>query len=376
MIAASATYLATGILSNLVVAGPGYTNRIGNGVGTDFPAFYAAAVETRAGHVRAIYDMDALQAAHRAVRGVEVKPYAWAYPPTVLLFIVPLSLLPLVPAMWTWLGVTLAALLAACWRILPSLLTPLLVMLFSGVASSMVTGPTGTFVAAIVATGLSLLPDRPRLAGAVFALLTVKPHMAILPPLCLLAAGELGAVGAFGIAAAGLVAASVLAFGIDPWRELVTALPRHMDLLSAGAGRWTRMPTVYSSLLHASGNVALAWRAQLATSALVVLACVWVWRRTREPLARSLVLCAAMPLIGPYAWDYDTCVLIVPVLHLAHAFLEDRRVFDGIMLVVLWLCPVALWLVSTALGQQIGPVILLGAIAVAIKIAGDRPLTT
>src|SRR5262249_53903210 len=81
ILALSALYLLTGIRENLIVAGPGSTNRIGNGIGTDFPAFSAAAVEARAGRASAVYDMDALTAAHRAVRGVDVQPYAWAYPP-------------------------------------------------------------------------------------------------------------------------------------------------------------------------------------------------------------------------------------------------------------------------------------------------------
>jgi glycosyl transferase family 87 len=364
----SAVYVGTGIQQNLLVAAAGFTNGIRNGVGTDFPAFYAASLEARAGRANAVYDTDALQAAHEAVRGVEVKRYAWAYPPTVLLLLLPLSLLPLVPALWTWLGVTTAALVAAACRILPSPLTPVLVLLFPGVATSVVTGPTGTFTAAVVAGGFAFLDRRPVLAGLVLGLSTVKPHMAVLVPLCLLAARMRAAVLGFLVSAAGLGIASVAAWGLSPWLAFWQALPRHMALVAAGDLPWMRMPTAFVAVHHAIGGTALAWAAQAGAGIAVMLACAWIWRRSDDPVARSLVLTAGIPLAGPYAYDYDTCALVVPTLYLAREMIAGRvRSGDTAILLTLWLTPVALWLVSTALGQQIGPVLLGALVAAAVR---------
>lgn len=375
LLAASAVYVGTGVQQNLLVAAPGFTNHIGNGVGTDFPAFYAAAREARAGRARAVYDMDALHAAHKAVRGVEVKRrYAWAYPPTVLLLLLPLSLLPLVPALWAWLGVTMTALVVAACRILPSPLTPVLVLIFPGVGTSLVTGPTGTFTAAVLAGGFALLARRPMAAGLVFGLSTVKPHVALLIPLCLAAAREWRALAGFAITAIGLVAASLVAFGIGPWLDLVAALPRHMALVAAGEAPWTRMPTMFVAVHQATGASGVAAVAQAATSLAVLIACVWVWIRTDDVVARALVLTAALPLAGPYAYDYDTCALVVPILYLVREALAGRsRVGDAAILLTLWLTPVALWLVSTAIGQQIGP-LLLGVLVVAAlrRVTGEH----
>jgi hypothetical protein len=369
LLAVSAGYVGTGIRQNLLVAAPGFTNRIGNGVGTDFPAFYAAATEARAGRARAVYDMDSLHAAHKAVRGVEVKRrYAWAYPPTVLLLLLPLSLLPLVPALWTWLGVTTAGLVAAACRILPSPLTPVLVLLFPGVATSFVTGPTGTLTAAVIAGGFALLTRRPATAGLLLGLATVKPHVAALIPLCLAAAGEGRALAGFVVTVLGLTAASLVAFGIGPWLDLVAALPRHMMLVAEGESPWTRMPTVFVAIHHATGASGVATFAQAVVSVAVASGCVWVWRRTDDPVARALVLTAALPLAGPYAYDYDTCVLVVPTIYLVREALEGRRrAGDAAILLTLWLTPVALWLVSTAIGQQIGPVLLGALFAAAVR---------
>jgi hypothetical protein len=370
VLALSAVYIGTGIQQNLLVAAPGFTNHIGNGIGTDFPAFYAAAVEARAGRARAVYDMAELHAAHEAVRGVEIeRRYAWAYPPTMLLLLLPLSTLPLVPALWTWLGVTTAALVVAACRILPSPLTPVLVLLFPGVATSLVTGPTGTFTAALVAGGLALLERRPLAAGLVLGLSSVKPHVAMLIPLCLIAARERVAVLGFVLTAVGIGLASVAAFGVGPWADLVTALPRHMAIVAEGAAPWTRMPTVFVAVRHATHVLAVAWTAQAITSLAVLVACAWVWSRRADRVARALVLTAGMPLVGPYAYDYDTCALVVPILYLGREMIEAGRPRAGDMavLVVLWLTPVALWLVSTAVGQQIGPLLLVALMAAGIR---------
>src|SRR6185295_9179776 len=105
----SAGYLLTGIWYNVLEVGPAHTNRIGNTVGTDFGGFYTAGVEARRGHAVEIYDPETLRAAHERIVGRPVM-YPWAYPPTMLLLVAPLGLLPLVPALWTSIGISLAAL--------------------------------------------------------------------------------------------------------------------------------------------------------------------------------------------------------------------------------------------------------------------------
>jgi hypothetical protein len=362
-------YAATGIRQNLLAVAPGYTNAVGNGIGTDFPAFYAAAVEAHAGRVVSIYDMERLRDAHRAVRGVDVRPYSWAYPPTFLLLLLPLAWLSLVPALWTWLSATTGALLVGSWWIAPSPLTPIVVALFPGVTTSLVTGPTGMFSAAVVAAGLALLGRHGGIAGGVLGLLGTKPHLAALVPVCLLAGREWRALWGFVATSTGLAVASLLAFGAEPWVAFVASLPRHMAILAAGEVPWVRMPTVFVAVRHATGNLVLAWAAQTVATAAVLVASAFVWWRTTDPRWRALALAASLPLVGPYAYDYDTCALIVPILYVAHAALRRSEVSrrDAVLLVVLWLTPVALWLASTALGQQVGPLLLGMALAEAVR---------
>ena len=229
----------------------------------------------------------------------------------------------------------------------------LLALLFPGIATSVVAGPTGTFCAAAVVAGLATLDRRPWLAGVFFGLLTTKPHVALLVPVCLVAARRWAALAAFAATGTGLVGASVMAFGMAPWREFVAALPRHMAIVAAGAARWQRMPTVFAAVQHATGAASLAWTLQSLTTLVVAAACAFVWRRTRDAGVRALAITAAMPLVGPYAYDYDTAVLLAPILYLVAAFRAGRGAGRDVVLVVgLWLTPLVLWLGSTAIGSS------------------------
>jgi hypothetical protein len=370
LVGGALAYLAFGIYAALLVAGPGFTNRLGRGVGTDFPAFYAAAREAVAGRAARVYDMEALRVAHASVRdGADVALYPWAYPPTFFLLLAPLAALGLVPAMWTWLAATSALLAMAAWTIVRWPAAPLVVLLFPGVAASFVTGPTGTFVAAILATGFAWLERHPRRAGLALGVLTVKPHLAVLVPLCLVAGRRWDVLLGFVIAASGLVAASLIVFGWAPWFAFVDALPRQLTFVRDGRMPWMRMPTVLVAVRHATGILAWASIAQAITTGLTVLACLWVWRRSADPIARALALTASLPLVVPYAYDYDACALCVPML-LALKEPVATRTLPGataLLLVTIWITPLAIWHLSVAVGQQVGPLLLAGLLLEAVR---------
>jgi hypothetical protein len=137
-----------------------------------------------------------------------------------------------------------------------------------------------------------------------------------------------------------------------------------------------RMPTPFVAIRHATGSVPLAWCGQAAVSAMCLGACLFVWRRSRDAYARALVLCASIPLVAPYAYDYDTAVLIVPSMYGLRAALDSAEVtaHDAGTLVLLWILPLAIWLGSAVLGQQIGPVLLAALVFEALRRARSEPL--
>jgi hypothetical protein len=141
-----------------------------------------------------------------------------------------------------------------------------------------------------------------------------------------------------------------------------------MAIVAAGEARWQRMPTVFAAVQHATGATTLAWGLQAATTLVVAATCAFVWFRARDAGTRALALTAGMPLMGPYAYDYDTAVLVAPILYVARALAAGQAGGRDVALVVgLWLTPLVLWLGSTAIGQQIGPLLLGGALAEAVR---------
>ena len=77
-----------GILKN-----PGITDLTGLPVGHDFVAFWAASNLARHGDPVSIYSLAKMHLMEQAVIGAKIQPWAWNYPPTFLLMVLPLSLI-------------------------------------------------------------------------------------------------------------------------------------------------------------------------------------------------------------------------------------------------------------------------------------------
>jgi hypothetical protein len=169
----SAVHLVAAIRANLIVVGPSLANRVGNRVGSDFPIFCAAARLAWHGGASGVYDVETLRGAYGELVGAEVPGYPWTYPPTFFL-LAPLAILPPVTATWLWIGLTVAWLTAAVWRCVPWWVMPILVILFPAIAHAIVTGPTGTLTAALLASVAATLTSAPILAGLFVALLRLQ----------------------------------------------------------------------------------------------------------------------------------------------------------------------------------------------------------
>jgi hypothetical protein len=353
---------------NLLVAGPGFINRIGNTVGTDFGSCYAAGVLAREGKAAALYDRPTLRATHSRVMGRPVADYSWAYPPPILLALAPLSLLPFVPALWIWLALTIGLLVLAVTSIARYPATPVLVLLFPAVTQAAITGPTGTLTGALFAGAIAYLPGRPGIAGVMLALLSYKPHLFLLLPVCMLAGREwrLAATVLSGVLL--LVLGSGLAFGVDAWIRFFTEAPGHIEHVVQQHFPWTRMPTVFVAVLHATADIRLASAAQGLSFVGVALACLYVWTVSADLFARSLTFGAGAFLATPYAYDYDCTLLLAPFALLVRQNYETGltgRVYWA--LVAIWIAPHVVWLCSTLVGQQVGPILFAGLLVYAVR---------
>jgi hypothetical protein len=279
-------------------------------------------------HALEMYDPAAMKAFLHAQDAAFTSNYPFAYPPSFLLLIWPLALLPRAESYVLFVLVTLALYLAAVgrhpWRrpiILLALVAPSTVLTITA-------GQNGLLTAALLIGGCRLLGRRPVVAGVLFGLLSCKPQLGVLIPVALLAAGMWRVIAAAVATVLASVAASSAAFGWAMWGRWVHALLGLTGFVSAQPQLYRLMPTV-SANLHLLGAPAwLTVAGQLAAAGLAAAGVWWCWRRGpgRVPTA---VLQVSTFLATPYAFFYDLPILTNALLELVLDRLETNEAFSA-----------------------------------------------
>jgi hypothetical protein len=299
----------------------------------DFNTFYAVPLLLAQQPAEAAYDQQTLrqferQAVTRAFPGVTdaqmapVPPFRWLYPPTALLSVAPLGLLPYWPAYLLWVAATLVVWLAAVHRIFPGRPALAVALALPATFLNAAFGQMGFLVAGLMGLGLVWLDRRPVLAGIAFGLMTMKPHFGLLLPIALLCGGHWRSIAAACATALGLAAVSLLAWGPAPWQAFLAGSGVGGRLLDGGNVPWTLMPTVFPSLrLLGAGSTAAA-AAQAVAAAIGLGTVIWGWRRPGPPELKAALLCLATLLAVPFAYAYDLVILTLPIFWLARVGLS------------------------------------------------------
>lgn len=275
-------------------------------VRNDFRLAYAAAtvgIKNGYGH---LYDLAAQKAAIESL-GPGFNPQPFISPPPLAWLVTPLLVLPFQAALAVWTLLLVAALgwtwyvLAPPGTIAKAAHLALLLGVFP-VAFGVMVGQPGAWVAAAVATAWWLLKhDRPVWAGLALSLIILKPQLALLVPVCLLASGHARTFGAWLVATllVGLVALALL--GPD-------GLARYRDVLAqTQSGAWdiTRRYSV-------SGPLGLGPLLSVTQVVVVAIALVAAWRHRADgpelPMAAGIV---ASLLATPYLGFQDFLMLVV-----------------------------------------------------------------
>ncbi len=367
-------YLGKGVVENLLVAGTGLENIAGTVAGSDFVAFYAAGQVTNESGAAASYDESRHHAAIVAIAGSELN-MTWLYPPTILLIVAPLAALPFLPAMWIWVTMQIGVMAAAIWRIAPHPATPALALLFPGVAHNTFAGQNGTLTAALIGFGMWALPTRPWLAGLFFGLISYKPHLALLIPICLLAGRHFRALAAMIVTGIGLALLGLAVFGFDAWLTFAVQISGGVDADSVRDLRWSRMPSVMMALHHATAAYGLAATIQGLVALFSVAAVAWIWWRSDDIALRAMALCAGTFLSTPWIYDYDLAMFVVPLAFLAwQARLRGLNPETSAVLALIWVGPLLVLILPHALDQQLGPLFAAAVLAYAL-VRAARPAT-
>jgi hypothetical protein len=321
---------------------------------------WAAGHLAAGGHLDTIFHPQAYIVWLRSVFGPQLDRYSWGYPPQALLVAVPFSWLPLVSGFFAW-TVASAGLL---WIVLRTGGLPrayaLAAVLSPAALENALDGQNGAVTAAALAGGLLLAGRRPMAAGALLALLTMKPQLGLLVPICLIATRDWRTIGWTALFSLAFCGAGLAAFGWHAWSTWFTVtapfMQRYIDGRFGIAAHFMMVPP-FITMRAAGASLQWAYRVQTAAS-LSFAAIVWVvWSRPRfeRRAAVALVLFLA-PLSTPYSHSYDLVCVAVGCVLLAKLASEHggMRTADGLMLIPAWVWPGSAFVIGIALAPGLG----------------------
>lgn len=356
---------ATGAL--ILHYSPGGADRRGNPLAQDFIVFWSASQLALSGHAIDAYDSAAIaDAEHRAVAAAYNSDNTWQYPPTFLLLVLPLALLPYLLSYLVFMGSTLAAYMVTAWRTgvaqgQPGRALWLPLLAFPAVFLNLHQGQNGFLTAALAGGGLLLLDRRPIQAGLLLGLLAIKPHLAVLLPLALACGRYWRALLAMALSAAAFLALSLAVLGEGTLGAFLARLPAINGVLQGDSLLLVREMTSVFSCARLLGlpPAAAAWIHGLVAVA-VAAGVAWLWLRRAEPALCAAALLVGSLLISPYVFDYDWCWLApAMVWFTGHALRHGWRRGERELLVLAWLTPL-LWLpLYHYSGLQLAPLPLL-----------------
>lgn len=283
-------------------------------LGYDFITFYSASKLALGGNPLGVFDqMTIFRMEQEVITGHE-SVFPWNYPPQFLLVVLPLSLLPYVPAFFIWGLAGLAAYLFVANRIVPSPLTPLIAAAFPAAMWNLTHGQNGFWTMALLGGALLLLDRRPIMAGILIGIMTFKPHLGLLIPIALLFGRYWIAFISASITAVLFAVASHALVGTEGWAAFLGGLGHISDYVEQGHTPWERMVSLFTALRALGVPIVIAYGFQFAAAIAVAVAVALVWRRGDTPFEiRAAVLAAGAPLMTPYVFDYDLALLAIPI---------------------------------------------------------------
>jgi hypothetical protein len=330
---------------------------------TDFFALWSYAKIASAHPVAELYDFATLHARQVQLGMDPADQSPFPYPPTFMLLLWPLRLLPYEAAHVAWLAGTLALFVWAVWGTCSR--SPLGVLGAIVAPASVVNiycGQSGFLAAALLTAGIRLAATRPIVAGLLIGLLSYKPQLGLLAPIALAAAGLWPAFRAATATVLGLAVAATLVFGWSAWPAWVSVLPAYSHWFDQrGPESLKFMPTVMGNLRMAGVSPPIASGAQAIVAIAAAVLVARCFRRNPGRLAAAALLVGTI-LATPHAFFYELPMVMAAVILFIEARLEVSPAFSGVEVLILVLAilfPALMWVNGLNLPVSAAPLMLL-----------------
>jgi hypothetical protein len=319
--------------------------------GRDFISFWGASQFAWAGQPALAYDNAALNAVQSRV--VTFPPGAempFPYAPFFLLLVMPFGLgsFPLGLILWSAVGYGLY--LLAANRLHPGMAWA--AAAFPPVFACAALGQSGFVIAAIFLAGLALLPTRPFAAGLVLGCLILKPQLALILPIAMLAARQWRTIAGAAVSASAILLLGLLIFGLAASRAWLGQLPLYAEIARDGLVGWHKFVSIYAAARQVGVPELPAMGLHGTVNILVGIAVWLVWRSPAGWPARFAILAAATMLASPYLYVYDALILLPAFIYVI------RRGAPAYLVGLAWLLPIAtmIQVASGAWPVNVGPI--------------------
>ncbi len=292
--------------------------------GQDWVVFHTASALFRAGDFKTLNDprgfTDVMNATHTTWFAHPISVlHPWVYPPVTLLLALAFGWPSYPWSLALFLVTTAAAMVTALLQWEAGLRARLMligfVLLCPATAFTIGAGQLSFFVAAAVLVGMSLLENKPFLAGMVFSLLCLKPQFVPLIPVALLAGRHFRAIAGGLAGGLGLVGLSAAVTGVSAWTTWI----RLASGVDPVLGKLIDVVRVYDQSVHTclrmlGAGENLAGIGQMLAIALAAL-CIWIaFSRPFSLRRRAIVLLCALVAGAPHVGDYDHVLLAIAVM--------------------------------------------------------------
>ena len=336
--------------------------------GLDFVTFWAASHLSIEGKPLLAYSLDAIAGTAKLISANIATPGPWFYPPTFLLVIQPLALLPGVVSYALFALATTAVFVCLLRRILPMSAAWLPILGFPGLWLNLAQGQNGCVTASLALAALLLLRRRPALAGVCIGLLAIKPHLGILFPLALACAGMWVAFVAAALTAVAFTGVSIGVYGAHIIPLFLSSLQTANGYVAQGFLPWAQMASPLAMLRQAHVGIEPAYMVQGCFALAGAGTVAWIWRNAQALETRAAALVAGTFMVSPYIYNYDAVWLGIPIALLTVKGLRDGWLrWEREILFVCWLYPALGELSGYLLHIEFGPLLFVALLFVAVR---------
>lgn len=334
---------------------------------TDFSVYWVASYLALHGQALSVFDPASFCGNFQALVPASPCGYPWLYPPTFYLLILPLALMPYWAAYVGFIGGSVVAFGVMMRRLVRGEIALWCLAAFPGLWINVLSGQNGCLTAALAGAALLNLERRPALAGVFIGMLSIKPHLALLFPVALIAAGAWRAfLVAAGVALAWM-AAGVLILGtgmLNGWLEslgIARALLERTEIVRM-------MPTVFAFMRLSGTSVMAAYVGQAVVAMIALFSVGAIWDRpVSSPLKYSALITGTL-LVSPYLLEYDLAWLALPIAWMANQGIRTGWLrWEREILIAAWLTPVFCIALAKVYSLQLGAGVLLALLWIIVR---------